>query len=104
MICLRSRAASARGGEPAFPLRWPSWSVTTSITPMLPEISARIRIGRKATPGHPPTAQDSLAPVHAYPVLPLSTPPQAIDAFLTDLDRYRNELDTLMTDHFEIFK
>lgn len=29
---------------------------------------------------------------------------QAIDAFFTDLDRYRDELDTLMTDHFEIFK
>ncbi len=28
---------------------------------------------------------------------------QAVDAFFTDLDRYRDELDTLMTDHFEIF-
>lgn len=27
----------------------------------------------------------------------------AIDAFFADLDRYRDELDTLMTDHFEIF-
>lgn len=29
---------------------------------------------------------------------------QAVDAFFADLDRYRAELDTLMIDHFEIFK
>ena len=28
---------------------------------------------------------------------------QAVDAFFAHLDRYRDELDTLMTDHFEIF-
>jgi len=28
---------------------------------------------------------------------------QAVDAFFANLDRYRDELDTLMIDHFEIF-
>jgi len=28
---------------------------------------------------------------------------RAVDAFFANLDRYRDELDTLMTDHFEIF-
>ncbi len=28
---------------------------------------------------------------------------QAVDTFFADLDRYRDELDTLMVDHFEIF-
>lgn len=28
---------------------------------------------------------------------------QAVDTFFANLDRYRDELDTLMTDHFEIF-
>ncbi len=28
---------------------------------------------------------------------------RAVDAFFANLDRYREELDTLMTDHFEIF-
>jgi transposase len=28
---------------------------------------------------------------------------QAVDAFFSNLDRYRDELDTLMLDHFEIF-